>query len=49
MEDDGFVKFDEMYFDNEVVLDEEFMNEKKLTAMVHLKRPHKLQVAMAYI
>lgn len=28
MEDDGFVEFDEMYFDNEVVLDEEFMNDK---------------------
>jgi len=29
MEDDGFVEAGEMYNENEVILDEEFMNEKE--------------------
>ena len=29
MEDDGFVETDGMYDENEVILDEEFMNEKE--------------------
>lgn len=28
MRDDGFVEFDENYDENEVVIDEEFLNEK---------------------
>ena len=30
MKDDGFVEVDEMYDEYEVVMDEEFMNEKEL-------------------